>query len=93
MVNESFSWQSSNLHLSRDYVKNMKKNMRKVPIIQIKSDLYHSKEKIEAENILDKVDDLSHETIENTWNESTNKEYKISFWSKIVKKIKNLLKL
>lgn len=93
MVNESFWWQSGNLYLSRDYVKNMKKNMRKVPIIQKKSDLYHNKEKIEAENILDKVDGVSDETIENSLNENRNAESKSNIWSKIVNKIKTLLKI
>jgi hypothetical protein len=33
----------------------MKKNMKKVPTIQLKSDVYHNKEAIEAEDILKKI--------------------------------------
>jgi len=33
----------------------MKKNMKKVPIIQSKSENYHLKEEIEAEKILNKI--------------------------------------
>jgi hypothetical protein len=34
----------------------MKKNMKKVPIIQSKSDRYHLKEEQEAEKILENID-------------------------------------
>lgn len=42
-------------HLSKKEIENMKKNMKKVPIIQSKSDNYHLKEEIEAEKILNKI--------------------------------------
>lgn len=61
MVNESFSgW--GNVYLSRSHIKNMKKNMRKVPIIQTKSELYHMWEDKEAEKIISSIDNI-------TWNE------------------------
>lgn len=37
----------------------MKKNMKKVPLIQIKSDIYHDKEVLEAEKILSHIHDTS----------------------------------
>jgi len=33
----------------------MKKNMKKVPIIQLKKEIYHTKELNEAENILENI--------------------------------------
>ena len=33
----------------------MKKNMKKVPIISLKSDIYHQKEEQEAEHILEEI--------------------------------------
>lgn len=33
----------------------MKKNMKKVPAIQLKSDVYHNKEVIEADEILENI--------------------------------------
>jgi len=33
----------------------MKKNMKKVPIISLKSDIYHKKEEKEAEKLLEKI--------------------------------------
>lgn len=38
--------------LSRREIENMKKNMKKVPIIKQKSDTYHDKEAEEAEKLL-----------------------------------------
>lgn len=63
MVNESFSgW--GNVYLSRSHIKNMKKNMRKVPIIQTKSELYHMWEDKEAEKIISSIDNI-------VWNQET----------------------
>ncbi len=39
-------------HISSKEVEKMKKNMKKVPIIELKSDLYHLKEEQEAEKLL-----------------------------------------
>ena len=39
-------------HLSKREIEKMKKNMKKVPVIQFKSDIYHKKEEEEAEKIL-----------------------------------------
>jgi len=42
-------------HLSRAEIEKMKKSMKKVPEIQLKSDIYHEHEITEAENILGKI--------------------------------------
>lgn len=42
-------------HISKKEIEKMKKNMKKVPIISSKSDLYHLKEEQEAEKILSKI--------------------------------------
>lgn len=41
--------------LSKKEIENMKKNMKKVPIIQLKSDIYHKSEEVNAEKIINKV--------------------------------------
>jgi hypothetical protein len=43
-------------HLSAREIEKMKKNMKRVPEIQLKSDIYHSQEITEAEWILWKID-------------------------------------
>lgn len=35
----------------------MKKNMKKVPIVSLKSDIYHKREEEEAEKLLAKIDE------------------------------------
>lgn len=35
----------------------MKKNMKKVPVISLKSDIYHKKEEEEAEKLLSNIDE------------------------------------
>jgi len=42
-------------YISPSQLKKMKKNMKKVPIIQSKSDNYHQKEEEEAEELLSKI--------------------------------------
>lgn len=61
-------------HLSRKEIENMKKNMKKVPEIQLKTEIYHNKEIHEANNILDKISSpptpiilSSSESQKNTW--------------------------
>lgn len=51
----TYVWWSHPKHLSKKEIEKMKKNMKKVPIIQSKSDNYHIKEEIEAEKILEKI--------------------------------------
>lgn len=50
-----FSGWSGVKHLSQKEIEKMKKNMKKVPEIQLKSDIYHNKEMSEAEYILGKI--------------------------------------
>lgn len=45
-------------YISKKEIENMKKNMKKVPIINLKSDIYHKKEIEEAEQILEKIPQL-----------------------------------
>lgn len=39
-------------HLSSAEIQRMKKAMKKVPVLQLQSDIYHNKEAQDAENIL-----------------------------------------
>ena len=48
-------------HLSRKEIENMKKNMKKVPVIQLKTEIYHTKEIGEAEKILGNISSLQQE--------------------------------
>lgn len=83
MVNESFSgW--GNIYLSRSHIKNMKKNMRKVPIIQTKSDLYHMWEDKEAEKIISSIDNIIwNEEVVDILEEEDNKSIKKWLWTRI----------
>lgn len=38
-------------------IEKMKKNMKKAPIIKLKSDIYHKHEEEEAENLLANIDE------------------------------------
>jgi hypothetical protein len=40
----------------------MKKNMKKVPVIQLKTEIYHNKEVHEAEKILENISSLQIES-------------------------------
>jgi hypothetical protein len=42
-------------HISKKEIETMKKNMKKVPIIETKADIYHLKEEKEAEKLLSKI--------------------------------------
>ncbi len=52
----AYRWGTYKQKLSPQEIKKMKKNMKKVPIIQSKSDRYHLKEEQEAEKILENID-------------------------------------
>lgn len=52
---ETYGSRSWSAHLSRREIQEMKKNMQKVPYIQMKSDMYHEQEKQDADNILDQI--------------------------------------
>lgn len=42
-------------HITKQEIEDMKKNMKKVPVISLKSDIYHEREEQEAEHILEKI--------------------------------------
>ncbi len=48
----SYRWGTYKQHISRKEIEIMKKNMKKVPVIQLKTEIYHNKEINEAEKIL-----------------------------------------
>ena len=51
-MQESYWWGGRVKRLSPSQIRKMKENMRKVPEIQKKSDLYHRNEELAAEDIL-----------------------------------------
>ena len=51
----------------------MKKNMKKVPVIQLKSDIYHNKEVDEAEHILKNIPNNHTENPSSHLSENTEK--------------------
>jgi hypothetical protein len=56
MMQESYSnSRQSKRRMSRKEIEATKKNMKKVPIIQQKSQEYHKAEEQEAENLLNKI--------------------------------------
>ena len=54
----AYRWGTYTQHLSRKEIENMKKNMKKIPIIQLKTEIYHNKEVNEAEKILGNISSL-----------------------------------
>lgn len=77
-----YVWGNHPQRLSPGEIKKMKKNMKKVPIISLKSDIYHQKEQQEAEHILDNI---PHIHISQDISLSTTKEH---YW--IISRIKLL---
>jgi len=64
-----FGWGYGPKHLSHEEIEKMKKSMKKVPEIQLKSDIYHSKELSDIDNILwnlPTTDDLTTQATEQT---------------------------
>ncbi len=54
-MQESYNWGKGIRKLSKIEIRKMKENMQKTPLIQEKSDRYHHKEILEAEDILEKI--------------------------------------
>ncbi len=50
-----YTWGTYKQHLSKKEIETMKKNMKKVPIIESKAAIYHLKEEQEAEKLLSKL--------------------------------------
>lgn len=93
MTNEVFSWNNGSLYLSKTYIKKMKNNMRKVPIIQEKADIYHKIEKTEADKILENVDENEVNLVESPVQiseEKVNYEQDNNWLRKIISRIKTL---
>ncbi len=52
----AYVWWWYKQHISRREIEKMKKNMKKVPVIQLKKEIYHDHEIYEAEKILQQID-------------------------------------
>ena len=80
-------------HVSRKEIEKIKKNMKKVPVIEKKAEIYHQNQDIEAEIFIDNalnVDNITKQTIpvvKDTYEQ--NKE--MSLLKKLIYKIKDLL--
>jgi hypothetical protein len=61
----------------------MKKNMKKVPVIQLKTEIYHNQELHEAENILHKIDETE---VEQTHSTETTQEH-LPWYKKLLHKL------
>ncbi len=53
----AYVWGTYKHYLSPKEIEKMKKNMRKVPIIASKSDVFHRKEEKEAEKLLSQINE------------------------------------
>lgn len=83
-----YGWDNKKRISGRE-IENMKKNMKKVPIIQKKSQEYHILQEIEADEFIkNNINVLDNVKIENKYEQKNN----LDILSKIIKKIKNLFK-
>ena len=87
-MQESYWWGGRVKRLSPSQIRKMKENMRKVPEIQKKSELYHRNEELAAEDILTTQLDS---TVENKRIEQTEFEPSIEKEKTRWKKIKSAL--
>jgi len=91
-MEESLRWWWS-YYVSKREIEKMRKNMKKVPIIQKKSELYHKNQDQEAELFID--DSLKNAIISDykVWVDNNIDNYWHNIWlrNKIISKIKNLL--
>ena len=71
----AYRWGMYTQHLPPKEIAKMKKNMKKVPVIQLKSDIYHTQEIHEAENILENISSLPKETTLPTETQTQNNWY------------------
>ncbi len=79
-------------YISRREIEKMKKNMKKVPIIQKKSELYHKNQNKEADLFIDNELEISNIIL---WDELikkniSNKTNNIWLRKKLIYKVKNL---
>jgi len=80
----SRSWSS---HLSRREIQEMKKNMQKVPYIQMKSDIYHEQEKQNADSMLDQITQQEVIPTQKSMDNPLEKNYIIQWIKKILRKL------
>lgn len=72
--------------MSRKEIQEMKKNMQKVPYIQMKSDMYHEQERQHADSILDEI--TQSEVIPQQESMEIDTENRYTQWiKKILKKL------
>lgn len=79
-----YIWGAYKQRISPREIANMKKNMKKVPIIQLKTEIYHNKEMNEAETILKKIPQEKPQQIANN---TLNNQ--LPWYKKIVQQIYN----
>ena len=93
MVSETYNWGSWQ-NLSRWQIQNMKKNMKKVPIIQEKSKKQHQKDEIDAEiSFLENLNKLQDITWNRNWNNNNEGNWKEkSRRKKLLYKVKKIFK-
>lgn len=91
-MREIYFWWDNKKQISKKEIETMKNNMKKVPIIQKKSDEYHLKQEIEAEEFIKKnISNKEKIVVKITkTNEINNKNHNI--FKRMIKIIKNLLK-
>ena len=58
----AYMWGGYTQHLSPREIEKMRKNMKKVPIIESKAAKYHEKEEEEAEKILSKLHENNNQS-------------------------------
>lgn len=82
----SYTWWGYTQHISRREIEKMKKNMKKVPGIQLKTEIYHTQEAHEADKILHTLYQENNHHIINTA-QATNSH--IPWYKKILQFISN----
>ncbi len=91
-MEESLRWWWS-YYLSKKDIEKMRKNMKKVPVIQKKSEIYHKNQDKEAESFID--NSLENEVLkqsDTTTNGNNNERLdEIWWWNKLANKFKNLI--
>jgi hypothetical protein len=83
-----YRWWSYAKSISRKEIETMKKNMKKVPTIQLKSDVYHNKEAVEAEEILQNINKQNDSWVEEQ--KQPIKTKKLPWYKKIFHRISHL---
>ena len=83
-----WGWQ----HMSWQQIQNMKRNMKKVPIIQEKSKAQHQKDSIDAEiKFLDSLEKLPERKVVKIEKQTYETEEKLNILQKLVKYVKTLI--